>query len=131
MKTRNILSVTKEGNKAIAEVKTDFGTVKLKRTFRRHTKEIRELQRQNIYCFEIQGILYWYKFDSNNVGTQYKEPEDFRSETRTTDSLRKGIKVNNNNVELPKVEIKEIKQKEEPKKEEVKEDKKRSKTLPI
>lgn len=106
MKTRNILSVTKEGNKAIAEVKTDFGTVKLKRTFRRHTKEIRELQRQNIYCFEIQGILYWYKFDSSNIGTQYKEPEDFRSETRTTDSLRKGIKVNNNNVELPKVEIK-------------------------
>lgn len=124
MKTRNILSVTKEGNKAIAEVKTDFGTVKLKRTFRRHTKEIRELQRQNIYCFEIQGILYWYKFDSNNVGTQYKEPEDFRSETRTTDSLRKGIKVNNNNVEITKVEIKEIKQKEESKKEKAEEDKK-------
>ena len=119
MKTRNILSVTKEGNKAIAEVKTDFGTVKLKRTFRRHTKEIRELQRQNVYCFEIQGILYWYKFDSNNVGTQYKEPEDFRSEKRTTDSLKKSIKANNNNVELPKVEIKEIK-KEEPKQKEVK-----------
>lgn len=123
MKTRNILSVTKEGNKAIAEVKTDFGTVKLKRIFRSHTKEIRELQRQNIYCFEIQGILYWYKFDSSNIGTQYKEPEDFRSEKRTTDSLKKSIKVNNNNVELTKIEVKEIK-KEEPKQEKVEEGKK-------
>ena len=108
MKTRNILSVTKEGNKAVVEVKTDFGTVKLKRTFRKHTKEVRELQRQNIYCFEIQGILYWYKFDSNNVGTQYKETEDFRSEKRTTDSLRKGIKVNNKNVELKKLKKKNL-----------------------
>lgn len=114
MKTRNILSVTKENNKALVEVKTDFGEVVLKRTFRKHTKEIKELQKRNIYCFEIQGILYWYKFDNNGIGTQYKEPENFRSEFRKTDTLRKSVEVNNNNVELPKVEIKEIK-KEEPK----------------
>lgn len=125
MKTRNILSVKKENNKALVEVKTDFGEVVLKRTFRKHTKEIKELQKQNIYCFEIQGILYWYKFDNNGIGTQYKEPENFRSEFRKTDTLRKSVEVNNNNIELPKVEIKEIK-KEEPKQtkqEEVKENK--------
>lgn len=123
MKTRNILSVTKEGNKALVEVKTDFGEVVLKRTFRKHTKEIKELQKQNIYCFEIQGILYWYKFDNKGIGTQYKEPENFRSEFRKTDTLRKSVEVNNNNVEIPKIEVREVK-KEEPKQKEIKEDKK-------
>lgn len=117
MKTRNILSVRKEGNKALVEVKTDFGEVVLKRTFGRHTKEIKELQKQSIYCFEIQGILYWYKFDNNGIGEQYKEPENFRSEFRKTDTLRKSVEVNNNNIELPKVEVKEVQKvkEEEPK----------------
>lgn len=89
MKTRNIISVKKVDNKAVCEVRTDFGTVTVKRTFRKHTKEIRELQKQGIYCFEIQGILYWYKFNEWGIGTQYKEPENFRAEDRTTDELRK------------------------------------------
>lgn len=89
MKTRNIISVKKVDNKAVCEIKTDFGTVTVKRTFRKHTKGIRELQKQGIYCFEIQGILYWYKFDEYGTGTQYKEPENFRAEDRTTDELRK------------------------------------------
>lgn len=121
MKTRNILSVLKSGDKAICKIKTDFGVVEVKRTFRKHTKEIRDLQKQNIYCFEIQGILYWYKFE-NNIGEQYKEPEDFRSETRTTNELRKaGRKAKENKAELkddnsvelefpevPKLEEKEV-----------------------
>lgn len=123
---RNILSVTKEGNKAVCKIKTDFGVVEVRRTFRKHTKEIRALQEQNIYCFEIQGYLYWYRFE-NNIGVQYKEPEDFRSETRTTDSLKKSgrsAKVEDNSVELkfPKVEVKkELPKVELPKVEEPKE----------
>lgn len=122
---RNILSVTKEGNKAVCKIKTDFGVVEVRRTFRKHTKEIRELQLQNIYCFEIQGYLYWYKFE-NNIGVQYKEPEDFRSETRTTDSLKKSgrsVKVEDNSVEIkfPKVKKEEPKKVELPKVEEPKE----------
>ena len=115
MRTRNIISVTKENNKAVCKVKTDFGIVEIKRTFRKHTKEIRELQNNNIYCFEIQGILYWYKFNSNGVGVQYKEPEDFRAGDRTTEELRKaGRKAKDGSIELkvPKVkkEKKETKQ---------------------
>lgn len=122
---RNILSVTKEGNKAVCKIKTDFGVVEVRRTFRKHTKEIRELQLQNIYCFEIQGYLYWYKFE-NNIGVQYKEPEDFRSETRTTDRLKKSgrsAKVEDNSVEIkfPKVKKEEPKKVELPKVEEPKE----------
>lgn len=122
---RNILSVTKEGNKAVCKIKTDFGVVEVRRTFRKHTKEIRELQLQNIYCFEIQGYLYWYKFE-NNIGVQYKEPEDFRSKTRTTDSLKKSgrsAKVEDNSVEIkfPKVKKEEPKKVELPKVEEPKE----------
>ena len=121
MKTRNILSVLKSGDKAVCKIKTDFGVVEVRRTFRKHTKEIRELQLQNIYCFEIQGYLYWYRFE-NNIGVQYKEPEDFRSESRTTDELKKsGRKAKENKAELkddnsvelefpevPKLEEKEV-----------------------
>lgn len=89
MKTRNIISVNKVDNKAVCEIKTDFGTITVRRTFRKHTKEIRELQKQGIYCFEIQGILYWYKFNEQGIGTQYKEPENFRAEDRTTNELRR------------------------------------------
>ena len=124
MKTRNIISVKKVDNKALCEIKTDFGTVTVKRTFRKHTKEIRELQKQGIYCFEIQCILYWYKFNEQGIGTQYKEPENFRAEDRTTDELRKSGRkdkaVVDGSVEL---RIPEVKKKPEPiKKEEPKED---------
>ena len=107
--TRNIIEVKKQDNKAICKVKTDFGIVTVKRTFRKHSKEIRELQKYNIYCFEIQGILYWYQFNENGIGTQYKEPEVFRT-TQTNElkkSGRKEVKTNKTNIELPKVEIKE------------------------
>ena len=123
MKTRNIISVKKVDNKAVCEIKTDFGTVTVKRTFRKHTKEIRELQKQGIYCFEIQGILYWYKFNEQGIGTQYKEPENFRAEDRTTDELRrtgrKDKAVIDGSVEL---RIPEVKKPEPIKKEEPKED---------
>lgn len=123
MKTRNIISVKKVDNKAVCEIKTDFGTVTVKRTFRKHTKEIRELQKQGIYCFEIQGILYWYKFDEHGIGTQYKEPENFRAEDRTTDELRRAGRkdkaVVDGSVEL---RIPEVKKPEPIKKEEPKED---------
>lgn len=123
MKTRNIISVNKVDNKAVCEIKTDFGTVTVKRTFRKHTKEIRELQKQGIYCFEIQGILYWYKFNEQGFGTQYKEPENFRAEDRTTDELRRAGRkdraVVDGSVEL---RIPEVKKPEPIKKEEPKED---------
>lgn len=121
MKTRNIISVKKVDNKAVCEIKTDFGTVTVKRTFRKHTKEIRELQKQGIYCFEIQGILYWYKFNEQGIGTQYKEPENFRAEDRTTDELRrtgrKDKAVVDGSIELriPEVNKPEPIKKEEPK----------------
>ena len=123
MKTRNIISVKKVDNKAVCEIRTDFGTVTVKRTFRKHTKEIRELQKQGIYCFEIQGILYWYKFNESGFGTQYKEPENFRAEDRTTDELRrtgrKDKAVVDGSIEL---RISEVKKPEPIKKEEPKED---------
>ena len=123
MKTRNIISVKKVDNKAVCEIRTDFGTVTVKRTFRKHTKEIRELQKQGIYCFEIQGILYWYKFNEQGFGTQYKEPENFRAEDRTTDELRRAGRkdraVVDGSVEL---RIPEVKKPEPIKKEEPKED---------
>lgn len=124
MKTRNIISVKKVDNKAVCEIRTDFGTVTVKRIFRKHTKEIRELQKQGIYCFEIQGMLYWYKFNEQGDGTQYKEPENFRAETRTTDELRKSgekkSKVVGGGIEL---RIPEVKKETEPiKVEEPKED---------
>lgn len=118
MKTRQILNVVKEGNKAVCNIKTDFGSVTVRRTFRKHTKEIRELQEQNIYCFEIQGVLYWYKFDGQGVGTEYKEPENFRSDARTTEELRKSgrqAKVENNVIELPIPKKNETKKIEVPK----------------
>lgn len=123
MKTRNIISVNKVDNKAVCEIKTDFGIITVRRTFRKHTKEIRELQKQGVYCFEIQGILYWYKFNEQGIGTQYKEPENFRTEDRTTNELRKtGRKdkaVVDGSVEL---RIPEVKKPEPIKKEEPKED---------
>lgn len=123
MKTRNIISVNKVDNKAVCEIKTDFGIITVRRTFKKHTKEIRKLQKQGVYCFEIQGILYWYKFNEQGIGTQYKEPENFRAEDRTTDELRKSGRkdkeVVDGSVEL---RIPEVKKPEPIKKEEPKED---------
>ena len=124
MKTLNILKVTKTGyNKVTVTVKKDFGIVDITRTVRKHTKEIRELQAKGIYCFEIQGILYWYKVQrGTNEMIQYKEPEYFRSADRITDELKSNGRkskpvvksVKDNTVEL---EIPEVKEKQETKQE--------------
>ncbi len=108
MKTLNILKVTKTGyNKVTIKVKKDYGIVDINRTVRKHTKEIRELQTKGIYCFEIQGVLYWYRVQKGtNEMVQYKEPENFRSEDRTTNELKsqgrksKEGKVIDNSIEL-------------------------------
>lgn len=123
MKTRTFEKVTlnKETNKIECLTKTDFGFVTIKRTPRKHTKEIKALQMLGIYCFEIQGILYWYKtVDGTNEMVQYKEPENFRADDRTTNELRKdgrSAKKADNGVELkfPEVKKAELIKKEEPK----------------
>nr|DAZ33344.1 MAG TPA: ATPase-like protein [Caudoviricetes sp.] len=125
MKTRTFVEVIKKDEEhVVARTKTDFGVVDIKRTFRKHTKEIRELKKQGIYCFEIQGILYWYTFNEHGIGTQYKEPENFRAEDRTTDELRRAGRKNktvvDGSVELRIPEVK--KEQKEVKKEEPKED---------
>lgn len=63
MKARNFLNVRLNTvtNKIECETLTDFGVVKIKRTPRKHTVEIREEQKQGIYSFEIQGIMYCYR----------------------------------------------------------------------
>jgi hypothetical protein len=125
MKTRTFVEVIKKDEEhVIARTKTDFGVVDIKRTFRKHTKEIRELKKQGIYCFEIQGILYWYTFNEQGIGTQYKEPENFRAEDRTTNELRKAGRKDKAVVVDSGVELKipEVKKPEPIKKEEPKED---------
>lgn len=120
---KNILRVRKDGDYAYIDIRNKNGTeVTVRRKFRVHTAEIRELQKQDIYCFEIQGILYWVKLVNREKGymVKYKDPEDFRSEERTTNLLKRkssdGVKreyktkVNKTNIEL-KVEEE---QKEEP-----------------
>lgn len=135
---KNILKVTKSGDYAFIDIKNSNGTVvTVRRKFRVHSAEIRELQKQGIYCFEIQGILYWYAVVNDITGemVQYKEPEDFRSEERTTGLLRKkssdGVerkhKTYKAKVEKGSVELKveeEPKQETEEQKEENKEEQK-------
>lgn len=114
-----IKTVNKMDNKAICKVVTDLGSaVVVKRTFRKHTKEIKELQKQGVYCFEIQGWLYWYKEQTGTTEmVKYKEPENFRADDRTTDELkksgRKSKKTNGVRLELPKVEQREEQKQEE------------------
>lgn len=124
MKVREFAEVVKKNDDyVIAKIKTDLGVVDIKRKFRQHTKEVRALRKQGVYCFEIQGVLYWYTFDSNGIGTQYKEPENFRSDDRKTDELKKTYKekpvakVEGTTVEL---QIPEVGKKPEPKQEEQK-----------
>ncbi len=124
MKTLNILKVTKTGyNKVAVRVKKDYGVVDINRTVRKHTKEIRELQTKGIYCFEIQGVLYWYRVQKGtNEMVQYKEPENFRSEDRTTNELKSSgrkARVVDNSVEL---KVPEVKEEKETKKEEQKQE---------
>ena len=125
MKKLNILKVTKTGyNKVTIKVKKDYGVVDINRTVRKHTKEIRELQTKGIYCFEIQGILYWYRVQKGtNEMVQYKEPENFRSEDRITNELKSSgrkAKVVDNSIELKVPEVKE--EKETKKEEQIQED---------
>lgn len=123
MKTLNILKVIKTGyDKVTVTVRKDFGVVDITRTVRRHTKEIRELQTKGIYCFEIQGILYWYRVQKGtNEMIQYKEPEDYRSSDRTTNELKRSGRKNktiitDNSIELKIPEVKqEVKQEQETK----------------
>lgn len=107
MKTRTILNVklNRTTNKIEATIKTDFGEVVVKRTPRKHTKEIREELKHGIYSFEIQGIMYCYKLESDGTMSEYRKPVDFRSETRTTDELRRSSRTAKDAVELkiPKV----------------------------
>lgn len=110
---KNILKVVKKGDYAYIDIRNKNGTeVTVRRKFRVHTAEIRELQSQGVYCFEIQGILYWYRIVDVNTGLmlKYKDPEDFRSEERTTNLLKRkssdGVKreyktkVNKTNIEF-------------------------------
>lgn len=132
MKVREFAEVVKKNEDyVIAKTKTDFGVVDIKRKFRQHTKEVRALRKQGVYCFEIQGVLYWYTFDSQGIGTQYKEPENFRSDDRKTDELKKTYKekpstekaeVKGTTVEfqIPEVEEKQEEKEEETKQEEQK-----------
>lgn len=127
----NIVEVKKVGFDKV-EVKVNKGTeiTVLKRTVRKHNKETRELAKKGIYCFEIQGVLYWYNVQKGtNVMVQYKEPEDFRSEDRTTDELKKQgrksvLKDEENSISVKAPKQKKETKKEEPKKEEKKEEQK-------
>ena len=125
MKTLNILEVRKENNTAVIKVKKDFGVVEMKRVFRKHSKEIREEQEKGNYCFEIQGVLYWYNFSSSEIGTFIKV-EDFRSEDRTTNELKLTgrkektsvvveMKKQKKQVETKETETKKVELPEEPK----------------
>lgn len=120
---KNILRVRKDGDYAYIDIRNKNGTeVTVRRKFRVHTAEIRELQKQDIYCFEIQGILYWVKLVDRENGymVKYKDPEDFRSEERTTNLLKRkssdGVKREyKTNVNKTNIEFKvEEEQKEEP-----------------
>lgn len=88
---KNILRVRKDGDYAYIDILNKNGTeVTVRRKFRVHTAEIRELQKQGIYCFEIQGILYWYQLTDDTTGwmVKYKEPEDFRSEKKNNEPVK-------------------------------------------
>lgn len=120
MRTRDIVTVTKlDDNRCVVECRTDFGNVCVKRTFRKHDKKTRMEKEKGIYCFEIQGVFYWYTFDKNGVGTQYREPQDFRSEDRVTNKIvdrddRREVKSQSViELDIPKVNVKKEEQKKE------------------
>lgn len=122
LKTKNIKGcVLLDENTAEVVINTEIGIQRIKRTLRKHTKEIRELRKQGIYCFEIQGILYWYKKlnvngidetnnDGNIVLVEYKSPELFRESK--TNMIKKSVikgKKEGNSIKLDIPRIPEIK----------------------
>lgn len=123
----NIKAVRKDGNKVVCEVVKNNTECVVTRTIRKHSKEIRQLWKQNIYCFEIQGILYYYDFTDEQNGVLVRT-EDFRSEDRTTNELKKsgrktvtGVELKVPETKIRKMEKKPVKKNTEP--EEVKHEK--------
>lgn len=84
-------------------VECTIGEKKITRMFRKHTRHIREMMAAGFYCFEIQGILYHYIFDENGVGSEYAEPEDFRSSDRKSSMLVKSKNRNSISITIPEV----------------------------
>ncbi len=114
IKARKFESVrfNKETNKIECATITDFGTVVIKRTPRRHTAEIREEMKMGVYSFDIQGIMYCYAtVDKDGTMKEFRAPEDFRSEDRTTNMVRKSGRheVNKDKVVLTIPEVKPVK----------------------
>lgn len=99
----------------------------IKRKFRVHTKEIRNMKKAGIYTFEIQGWFFYYK-ETKIPGLleQYKTPESFRAEERKTGNVRNSgehkVRVNHNSVEFQIPEVNKPKQKQESKAEKLDED---------
>ena len=135
MKLRNIVNVcwnSLESNKLnitiLDKITISDKTVEytITRKPRNHTKEVRNLQKDGIYCFEIQGIMYWYKQHKDGIFRQWKEPENFRADERTTNKIIKSYKTHEGSIEL-KIPEKVIDvvpvEVEEPKQEEVEQDK--------
>lgn len=100
----NILKAeyNKTTNKVVCEVAgKDRKVIQVSRTVRKHNKEIRGLQKQNIYCIEIQGILYYFDFNESYSWGKLIKTEQFRDEERTTNELRKsGREETKHHVEL-------------------------------
>lgn len=101
------------------KVTLEDGT-EIKRKFRVHTKEIRNMKKAGIYTFEIQGWFFYYK-ETKIPGLleQYKAPESFRAEERKTGNVRNSgdhkAKIKHNSVEFQIPEVNKPKQKQEPK----------------
>ena len=126
MKTKKIKNVCWSDvveNKLIITILDESNnyTYKISRKPRNHTKKIKDLQKQNIYCFEIQGIMYWYKQHKDGIFRQWKEPENFRADERTTNKIVKSYKTHEGSIELkiPEKVINVPVEVEEPKQEEV------------
>lgn len=122
----NKASYDNKTNKIVCEVQKKEKTITINRTVRKHSKEVRELQKQNIYCIEIQGILYYFDFSSSYEAGMLVKTESFREENRTTDELKTTSRNTKHHVELkiPKQKernIKVLKEVQEP--EEVKHEK--------
>lgn len=126
MKLRNIVNVCWNNDKLSITISDKTGEYTITRKPRNHTKEIRNLQRENIYCFEIQGIMYWYKQHKDGIFRQWKEPENFRADERTTNKIVKSYKTHEGSIELktPEKVIDVVPvEVEEPKQEEVEQEK--------
>lgn len=117
----------KTTNKVVCKVQKKKGeTVYVTRTVRKHSKEVRELQKQNIYCVEIQGILYYFDFSKSVHDGVLIKTEQFRDKERKTDELKTAGRKEVHHVELklPKQERKvKVVKEPEPEVEEVKHEK--------